>query len=103
MGDGRSALLVSSTTRRRAALVRALGRAGFRVQTPDRIAQAGAPDLIVALGSTVVLAQVKLLHAVAPHVPIFVAWVDRPEIETWIGYLSGTPAGYFELEAQPGG
>jgi GNAT superfamily N-acetyltransferase len=31
------------------------------------------------------------------------AWVDRPELETWIGYLDGTPAGYFELESQPGG
>lgn len=30
-------------------------------------------------------------------------WVDRPELQTWIGYLLGTPAGYFELEAQPGG
>jgi GNAT superfamily N-acetyltransferase len=30
-------------------------------------------------------------------------WVDRPEHETWVGYLDGTPAGYFELEAQPGG
>ena len=32
-------------------------------------------------------------------------WVDhvgRPELETWIGYLSGTPAGYFELESQAG-
>ena len=26
--------------------------------------------------------------------------VDRPELETWIAYLSGTPAGYFELEQQ---
>lgn len=25
------------------------------------------------------LAEVKLMHSVAPHVPIFVAWVDRPE------------------------
>lgn len=33
----------------------------------------------------------------------WLAWVDRPEHETWIGYLDGTPAGYFELEAQPGG
>lgn len=31
------------------------------------------------------------------------AWVERPELKTWLGYLSGTPAGYFELEAQPGG
>jgi GNAT superfamily N-acetyltransferase len=30
-------------------------------------------------------------------------WLDRPEVETWVGYLAGTPAGYFELEAQPGG
>jgi GNAT superfamily N-acetyltransferase len=30
-------------------------------------------------------------------------WLDRPEVETWVGYLSGTPAGYFELETQPGG
>jgi GNAT superfamily N-acetyltransferase len=33
----------------------------------------------------------------------WLAWVDRPELETWIGYLEGTPVGYFELEAQPGG
>jgi GNAT superfamily N-acetyltransferase len=25
-------------------------------------------------------------------------WVDRPELETWVGYLRGTPVGYFELE-----
>jgi GNAT superfamily N-acetyltransferase len=30
-------------------------------------------------------------------------WLGRPEVETWIGYLSGTPVGYFELEIQPGG
>ncbi|HET9949063.1 MAG TPA: GNAT family N-acetyltransferase [Longimicrobiales bacterium] len=29
-------------------------------------------------------------------------WVDRPELETWLGYLRGTPVGYFELERQPG-
>jgi GNAT superfamily N-acetyltransferase len=29
------------------------------------------------------------------------AWLDRPELETWIGYLEGTPAGFFELERQP--
>ena len=33
----------------------------------------------------------------------WMTWVDRPELETWIGYLSGTPVGYFELELQPGG
>jgi GNAT superfamily N-acetyltransferase len=30
-------------------------------------------------------------------------WLDREEHETWVGYLRGTPAGYFELESQPGG
>jgi GNAT superfamily N-acetyltransferase len=33
----------------------------------------------------------------------WMTWLDRPEVETWIGYLDGTPAGYFELEVQPGG
>jgi GNAT superfamily N-acetyltransferase len=28
------------------------------------------------------------------------AYVERPELETWVGYRHGTPAGYFELEAQ---
>lgn len=28
-------------------------------------------------------------------------YLDRPEIETWVGYMAGTPAGYFELERQP--
>jgi GNAT superfamily N-acetyltransferase len=30
-------------------------------------------------------------------------WLDRPEVETWVVYERGTPAGYFELERQPGG
>jgi ribosomal protein S18 acetylase RimI-like enzyme len=28
--------------------------------------------------------------------------LDRPEVETWVGYMRGTPAGYFELEALGG-
>jgi GNAT superfamily N-acetyltransferase len=27
-------------------------------------------------------------------------YLDRAELETWVGYRSGTPAGYFELERQ---
>jgi GNAT superfamily N-acetyltransferase len=27
-------------------------------------------------------------------------WLARPELETWVGWLRGTPAGYFELERQ---
>ncbi len=28
-------------------------------------------------------------------------WLDRPGVETWVAYVRGTPAGYFELELQP--
>ena len=30
-------------------------------------------------------------------------WIDRPEFQTWVAYVSGSPVGYFELESQPGG
>jgi hypothetical protein len=30
-------------------------------------------------------------------------WLDRDEQETWVAYVRGTPAGYVELERQPGG
>jgi GNAT superfamily N-acetyltransferase len=30
-------------------------------------------------------------------------WLERPDVQTWIGYLSGTPAGYFELQKQSEG
>jgi GNAT superfamily N-acetyltransferase len=33
----------------------------------------------------------------------WMAWLDRPEAETWIGSVAGTPAGYFELEHQAEG
>lgn len=28
------------------------------------------------------------------------AWLDRPELQTWVLYVQGTPAGYIELERQ---
>jgi GNAT superfamily N-acetyltransferase len=28
-------------------------------------------------------------------------YVERPQLETWVAYVKGTPAGYFELERQP--
>ena len=31
------------------------------------------------------------------------AWLDRPEVETWVARRGGSPAGYFELERQDGG
>ena len=33
----------------------------------------------------------------------WLAYLDRAELETWVGYLAGTPVGYFELESQGGG
>jgi GNAT superfamily N-acetyltransferase len=30
----------------------------------------------------------------------WLAHLDRPALQTWVGYVSGTPAGYFELEYQ---
>jgi ribosomal protein S18 acetylase RimI-like enzyme len=33
----------------------------------------------------------------------WLAYLDRPELETWVLYVSGTPAGYVELEAQAEG
>jgi len=30
----------------------------------------------------------------------WLAYLDRAELETWVAYVSGTPAGYFELERQ---
>ncbi|MEM7231127.1 MAG: GNAT family N-acetyltransferase [Planctomycetota bacterium] len=31
------------------------------------------------------------------------AYAARPELETWVAYVQGTPAGYFELESQTDG
>lgn len=31
----------------------------------------------------------------------WLAFLDRDEVETWIAYAGGNPAGYFELERQP--
>ena len=33
----------------------------------------------------------------------WMAWLDRPEVETWVARIHGSPAGYFELERQDGG
>jgi len=33
----------------------------------------------------------------------WLAWLDRPEQETWVLYVEGTPAGYFELDQQAAG
>lgn len=30
-------------------------------------------------------------------------WLNQPGVETWVLYVSGTPAGFFELEARPEG
>lgn len=33
----------------------------------------------------------------------WMSYLDRPEVGTWVAYVQGTPAGYFELEDQPAG
>ena len=33
----------------------------------------------------------------------WLAYLDRPELETWVGYVSGTVCGYFALELQAEG
>lgn len=33
----------------------------------------------------------------------WLAWLDRPDLETWVLYSSGVQAGYFELERQAEG
>jgi GNAT superfamily N-acetyltransferase len=33
----------------------------------------------------------------------WLAYLNRPDLETWVAYVSGTPAGYFELERQKTG
>lgn len=35
--------------------------------------------------------------------PEWAEWLARPEVETWVAYQDGAPAGYFELEVQAGG
>jgi GNAT superfamily N-acetyltransferase len=35
--------------------------------------------------------------------PQWQAYVDRPQVQTWIGYWQSSPAGYFELEQQADG
>ena len=33
----------------------------------------------------------------------WIDWVERPDVETWVASVRGTPAGYFELQRQGGG
>ena len=33
----------------------------------------------------------------------WLSYLKRPEVETWVAYVAGTPAGYFELEKRPEG
>lgn len=33
----------------------------------------------------------------------WMTYLNRPEVQTWVAYVAGTPAGYIELEAQPEG
>ncbi len=33
----------------------------------------------------------------------WLTYLNRPQVQTWVAYVAGTPAGYIELEAQPEG
>ena len=33
----------------------------------------------------------------------WLAYLDRPALQTWLGFVAGTPVGYFELERQDAG
>jgi GNAT superfamily N-acetyltransferase len=33
----------------------------------------------------------------------WLAWLERPAVETWVAYVRGTPVGYIELDPQPDG
>ncbi|MDB5910412.1 MAG: acetyltransferase [Massilia sp.] len=33
----------------------------------------------------------------------WLAWLERPGVETWVAFFRGTPAGYIELDPQPDG
>jgi GNAT superfamily N-acetyltransferase len=43
------------------------------------------------------------LHRLEWSYERWLAYLSRPELETWVASVAGTPAGYFELEAQARG
>jgi GNAT superfamily N-acetyltransferase len=56
----------------------------------------------------------KFLHTVVGHAyrwggrqdwtrEDWTAYAGREDLETWVAYVEGTPAGYFEIERNPGG
>jgi GNAT superfamily N-acetyltransferase len=52
---------------------------------------------------TAVGAECYWLSRIAWTYAQWLEWLSRPEVENWVAYVSGTPAGYFEIESQPGG
>src|SRR5437588_8182342 len=83
-----------------------------------------APDELRPARAQVAELEIRQAHVASPELNRFLYtavggdwfWVDRlgwsyerwfeylnrPELETWVAYLCGTPAGYFELERQAG-
>jgi ribosomal protein S18 acetylase RimI-like enzyme len=84
-----------------------------------------APTDLIAAREPAVAVEVKRAEVVSPELNRFLYtavggdywWVDRlghsyadwlallakPGYETWVAYVAGTPAGYFELDGQAGG
>lgn len=72
------------------------------VEMSFTLAKVPSPDLNRALYATVG-ARVCWTDRFGWSFDDWTRWVERPELSTWIAMAEGTVAGYFELEAQPGG
>jgi GNAT superfamily N-acetyltransferase len=80
----------------------------LRPKTVDR------PDLRIERTQVPLPEFNKFLHTVVGHdyrwggrsdwdQDKWTAYVHREELETWVAYMDGTPAGYFEIEKSPEG
>ena len=84
------------------------GRADLRPARPTQLAftlaraEAPCPDLNRFLYAAVGAQWWWHTRRVWDHEQ-WLAYLDRPDLETWVAYVAGTPAGYFELERQQTG
>jgi len=73
-------------------------RGGVAVERAEVVVPAFSRFLYTAVGG-----DHHWTERLAWSVQDWLAWLDRPEVETWVARVRGTPAGYVELEAQAGG
>lgn len=72
------------------------------VEMSFTLAQVPSPDFSRALYATVG-ARVCWTDRFTWTHDEWTRWVSRPELSTWLALAEGTVAGFFEIEAQPGG